>query len=120
MYEYRFGVWDTYRPEKCRVWNYAMAGGQQLEDEWNIEDFEQGIYHLQVHGPNGFYRQFKGSANDPLLNLICQYNAGNIELKLNDQSAAEPISLEVTDHAYKLVTKIKRLEPGNKKQQRWL
>ena len=31
-----------------------------------FEDFEQA-YDLRVHGPNGFFREFKGAAGDPLL-----------------------------------------------------
>jgi phospholipase C len=48
-----------------REWSYAVTAGSSVNDEWMIENFDGGIYDLSVHGPNGFYREFKGDMNDP-------------------------------------------------------
>ena len=47
------------------VRDYAVAAGSHLEDSWALGDFENGVYHLRVYGPNGFYREFIGTADDP-------------------------------------------------------
>jgi phospholipase C len=52
-----------------------VAAGDMLQDEWKIEDFENGNYHLRVYGPNGFYREFLGNKNNPLLKVTCDYEA---------------------------------------------
>jgi phospholipase C len=52
-----------------RTWDYAVAAGDQVEDVWDLADFEDGAYLLRVHGPNGFFREFGGDAGDPPLSL---------------------------------------------------
>ena len=44
---------------------YAVTAGNSLHDSWLLSDFENNNYHLQVYGPNGFFREFKGNTNDP-------------------------------------------------------
>ena len=44
---------------------YSVAAGKQVTDAWDIEGFENGIYRLCICGPNGFLREFAGSAEDP-------------------------------------------------------
>ena len=75
-----------------------------------LEAFENNLYHLRVYGPNGFFREFKGNAKDPLLEILCDYETkpasgniltGNLQLvlsNLNEQSC----TLEITDRAYKM------------------
>ena len=41
--------------------NFAVADGDTLEDSWSIRDFANRKYHLQVYGPNGFFREFIGT-----------------------------------------------------------
>src|SRR5690606_25437636 len=36
--------------------------GEPLEYRWPLSDFPAAGYHLEVRGPNGFYREFKGEA----------------------------------------------------------
>jgi phospholipase C len=40
--------------------HYAITVGDKQQDIWSTEIFDQNQYHLQVQGPNGFYREFKG------------------------------------------------------------
>ena len=39
---------------------YAVAAGSKVTDSWLIADLEDWTYHLQIHGPNGFLREFQG------------------------------------------------------------
>ncbi len=50
-----------YKGEKVNVRDYAVAAGDAISDSWQLQDFEKGIYHLQVYRPQWFlprvYRQ---------------------------------------------------------------
>lgn len=58
------GVWGA-----GRSWNYAVNTGNGVQDAWPLTSFKGGRYRLQVSGPNGFFREFCGSAQDPLLQI---------------------------------------------------
>lgn len=110
------GVFDP-----VRVWNYAVASGDTLNDQWPVSDFEHGAYHLQTHGPNGFLREFRGNSADPGLKTALEYQAvkgspkklsGNVELKLINPDKAKTLTIEIADHAYKHGKQARILKPG--------
>ncbi|HEX6227331.1 MAG TPA: phospholipase C, phosphocholine-specific, partial [Chryseolinea sp.] len=45
--------------------SYALNAGDSLKDTWDKSEFANGGYHFEVHGPNGFFRKFTGTINDP-------------------------------------------------------
>lgn len=53
--------------------HFAVSAGDELSNKWKLDAFKAGRYHLKVYGPNGFYRLFKGSTEDPEVLIICQY-----------------------------------------------
>ena len=74
-----------------------------------FHEFEDKNYHLRVYGPNGFYREFKGNAEDPELHIDFAYQpaltnskklTGNVELIITNLSG-KPQTIAITDHAYK-------------------
>lgn len=84
---------------------YAVKAGDNLFDEWPTNT--EGNYHLQLYGPNGYYREFAGNAADSAIEVLCEYEkagskslTGNIELKLRNTSGNK-ITVQVTDNAYK-------------------
>ena len=88
---------------------YAVAAGDTLTDSWNIDDFANGQYHLSLYGPNGFFRELKGNAADPAIDISVEYSrlasdkkkaTGNIEIYATNASGQAQI-LEITDNAYK-------------------
>jgi phospholipase C len=96
-----------YKDENVKFWSYAVAAGDSIDGSWKIDDFENGMYHLRVYGPNGFYREFKGNADDPMIDIICVYErnrinskllTGNILLEIN---SANDYALVIKDNAYK-------------------
>jgi phospholipase C len=100
-----------------RTWAYAVKSGTEVQDSWPLENFENGIYHLRVYGPNGFYREFKGSEKDPMVSILCKYQrqsstsqalTGKIELVARNLSSS-PVKLLITDNAYKNPALIKVL-----------
>ena len=36
--------------------SYAVARGDRISDAWPLTDFKGEVYHLRLHGPNGFTR----------------------------------------------------------------
>ena len=108
-----------YLNENVRVWTYATEAGDKITDQWPIENFENNVYHLCVHGPNGFFREFKGSANDPLVNIQCIYNNNKVALRLLNTNNADKYTVEITDNAYKTAgqTKILPAARNNKAQE---
>ncbi len=44
-----------------------------LKQAWKLSDFENDSYHLQVYGPNGFFRELTGTKDDALVTIVCAY-----------------------------------------------
>ncbi|MBY5957241.1 phospholipase C, phosphocholine-specific [Membranicola marinus] len=106
--------------EKVRAWNYAVAAGDRLEDSYPLTNFQESGYHLRVYGPNGFYREYMGSENDPELELYCDYEqdarnplklTGNLEIIFNNKTGKN-ISANIVDQAYGQSPLELTLEPG--------
>jgi len=98
------GKWDN-----SRSLSYAVKAGDKLSDDLLLSNFENERYHIQVNGPNGFFREFKGNAQDPDLRFICEYQhdpgnkeqlTGNIEFIMVNQQKDSPHEVIITDHAY--------------------
>ncbi len=98
-----------YLSEEGRNWAYAVAGGDELQDRWMLADFEQGHYHLNVYGPNGFFREFTGDENDPDLDINVRYErdkrnekqlTGNIQIDLLNKGR-QSLNIMISDNAYK-------------------
>jgi phospholipase C len=89
---------------------YAVAPGQHVKDNWQLSDFENNTYHLQVYGPNGFFREFKGTTKDPNIEVNVEYSGmvrsvpGDLEILVVNNNAT-PVELEITDNAYKAPVK---------------
>jgi phospholipase C len=106
--------------ETVRTWAYAVKAGDSLTDKWPLASFENGSYHLRVYGPNGFYREFTGDENDPLVDVKCGYErkgkafTGNVSLQLDNLDSTHVYTVEIIDHAYKSGNHKKVLAAGAK------
>jgi phospholipase C len=107
--------------EPVRAWHYAVTAGDSLTERFPVEAFKNGNYHLCVYGPNGFFREFMGNANDPHLEVACEYQrsrlsknklTSNIELKITNSDNSHAYTLEIKDHAYKNKPLSKKIGPG--------
>jgi phospholipase C len=77
-----------------------------MVDHWPLEKFDNGNYHLKVHGPNGFFRAFAGNARSPLsVKLKYEQSAkataftGNVLLQFQ-KTKAEQVTVLIHDNAY--------------------
>ena len=102
---------------KLRTRAYAVTAGDRLTDSWELEGFENGTYHLRVCGPNGFLREFAGGAEDPRVEIRCEYArqnhaiTGDVELRVTSR-AERALTLRVKDHGYRSGEQTMVIEQG--------
>lgn len=91
--------------------NYAVKAGDTLTDTWDIHAFEDKKYHLEVYGPNGFYRSFQGDGETAPLETALSYEVknkkltGNVIVDLKNNSGQNVVCV-VEDLAYKTPSKM--------------
>jgi phospholipase C len=104
-----------------KTWAFAVKPADYLEASWPLKDFENNIYHLCIYGPNGFFRELRGSAEDPGVGIRCAYQrlalqknklTGNIEMHFSNQTK-KSYRILITDNAYKSGAISKTLGPAN-------
>jgi len=105
--------------KELRTWAVAVKSADRLTISWPLREFEKDVYHLRVYGPNGFFREFKGSKDDPAIHVACEYQmtsdqklTGNVDLILENHSDI-PLEIDILDNAYKNPPLKKRLDPGD-------
>ncbi|MBC7416572.1 MAG: phospholipase C, phosphocholine-specific [Pedobacter sp.] len=107
---------DKFKGINGKVNAYGVKAGDILKDNLLLSDFENGQYDLAVHGPNGFYRHFKGDhktsklsikVNSEMGGLVAKKTSGKLAIVLVN-STAEPIKIKLIDNKYnqpeKLIT----------------
>ncbi len=87
----------------CR--NYAVDAGDVIQDSWKLFNFNKGVYHVRVYGPNGYFWEFRGSADDPMLEAqLAPAPRGSkfaeVEVLLGSTSEGTGITVSVVDHSY--------------------
>lgn len=111
-----------YQQQAVQTWAYAVEEGRQIKDKWQLSDFENNQYHLCVYGPNGFFREFSGTSNDPEVEVSCVYQGdlkhpnrltGNIVVLFNNTGNL-PYEFEITDNAYKTPSRSIRINATTK------
>ncbi|MBS1814475.1 MAG: phospholipase C, phosphocholine-specific [Acidobacteria bacterium] len=99
------------------VATYVVKAGDTLQEGLPTKLFQNEQYHIDVHGPNGFYREFKGDASGSPLTTRCVYDrnasglSGNVEARVKNNSA-KPVTVHVIDNSYKTGAQTKELAPG--------
>ncbi|GAB2533290.1 phosphocholine-specific phospholipase C [Spirosoma aerophilum] len=83
--------------------SYTVAAGDELRDALPISN----DYQVSVYGPNGFFREFSGSANNPAIEVVCTYEkdlrrrpTGNVLVKLSNTDVANTYSVQLQDNVY--------------------
>jgi len=104
-----FTVYARYKDD-AKVRSYAVLPADTVKDAWALADFENSNYQLEVHGPNGFFRSFRGDKLDGAIDIACHYQAvgkgknffGNIEINIQNKDV-ETCILEITNNYTKAV-----------------
>lgn len=104
--------------EPLSVWSFAVKAGDSFTYSWALEEFKQSAYGIEVLGPNGFYRQLAGTANDPRLSVRVTYEKssrfsaeGHVNVHLTNLGD-EKCAILVRDNAYQQGGKRLNLAPG--------
>ncbi len=96
---------------------YAVRPGDSLTRQYPLAMFTDAGYAIEVHGPNGFYRSFSGRADSPHIEVRTSYEhtgkdlTPNVLVRLRN-AAANPVSVEMRDNAYKTKSVSRNIEPG--------
>jgi len=107
-----FIVYAFTRPSDYQVRNYAVSAGDTLEDTWNLSNFENGLYHFRVYGPNGFFREFQGNGEDPWIQVKLEYESQNVRLSLVNLHPRHAYTFEIQDCSYGNQPQIKTMYPN--------
>jgi phospholipase C len=106
---------------KVTVRNYAVEAGEHLDDAWLLSEFPEGRYRLRVYGPNGFFREFAGTADDPPVELRfetprAQRGAarltGEAAIVAVNRNREKSVTVEIRDEAYHNPPQSRPLKPG--------
>src|SRR5690242_933154 len=60
--------------KELKIKNYTVSPGDQLFDKTLLNEFENDVYNIELRGPNGFFRSFKGDKNDSNLQMNFRYD----------------------------------------------
>ncbi|TDX01977.1 phosphocholine-specific phospholipase C [Dinghuibacter silviterrae] len=86
-------------PVKC--WSYAVKAGDRLTDRFPLVHFAGGAYHLRVYGPNGFFTECKGNAQDPDVRVSFSVTASATPaLVFTASSAVSAHDITIVDNGY--------------------
>jgi phospholipase C len=103
--------------------SYAVEAGGSVTDEFQLSDFENDAYHLQVYGPNGFFRELSGTKADADVNITCVYGTdalrkdlltGSLVIRFTN-SGKQAVEFEIKDNAYKTLSQTIKINPGKEK-----
>jgi len=73
-----------------RAATWAVRAGDTLTQQFPLALFDNGNYIIDVHGPNGFYRSFRGGRTSPPFTVRVEYEArdgkytGNLQVHLHN------------------------------------
>ena len=97
-----FHVYDRTHLERIPR-RYTVEAGRSFTDRWEING--AGPYDLWVLGPNGFVREFSGSADAPEINVALAYRSTEREIELQLANHNEkPMSVYLESKIYEPVT----------------
>lgn len=102
-----------------RAATFAVRAGDTLVEHIPLTLFRGERYEIEVHGPNGFYRSFRGGHFEHPLTTALEYEAragrytGNVCIHLSN-SGNEAIKTKIADNSYKADSVIRDLKPGER------
>ncbi|MCX2582602.1 phosphocholine-specific phospholipase C [Pedobacter sp. MR22-3] len=118
-----------------KTWAYAVKSGDILTEKISLDDFDQGIYDFSIAGPNGFFRHFTGSKNNPQIviqakpeqsGLVNKKLTGNLIFSIENKGASL-VNIQITDQKYGSTARNLQIKPhsfvtvnlGLSKSQNW-
>jgi len=96
---------------------YTVEGGKQLRDELPLPE-PQARYELQLLGPNGFAREWRGSRSADGPELQLSYRPEERSLELRARSRGQEQQIRVTPNAYRADVELRLVLPASGEWQR--
>lgn len=98
---------------------YTVEAGKKLDDQWLAAN--DGAYDLEVFGPNGFFRSFKGNTNAAQPEISVSYNSPKGGLLVDvKNSSKNTLTVNIIAKAYQTGgAEIVKLAAGSTKQKSW-
>jgi phospholipase C len=96
---------------------YAVKAGDALHKQFPLSLFVNGKYSIEVHGPNGFYREFHGDSASRHLQVHTEYEtmatnlSGNMRVHLRNGSS-ELLAVAIHDNCYHMDAIVKTIAPA--------
>jgi len=119
-----FNVYSNtkFKNEIGKTWAFAVKANDKLSYNWELADFENGIYDVVVNGANGFFRHFKGIANQSQLAISKRYeqsgiykkNTGNLQLLLRNKGLKD-LTVKIVDAGYQVNNRTIHIAPKTEK-----
>ena len=102
--------------EPVKVWAFAVKAGAELEYRWPLSSFGNKQYHLTGYGPNGFYREFRGTLNthvfiDTAMPRAKGTHSSKLEVRINNRGK-RPVNLVLSEEKYQTKKEAFTLKPG--------
>ncbi len=101
-------ILNKFKDVSGKTLTYGVKANDTLIDNLKLSDFENGQYNLAVHGPNGFYRHFKGDNKTSKLQikvkpemrgLVAKKATGKMAFVFRN-SSSDSIELKLVDNKY--------------------
>ncbi|WHU38306.1 phosphocholine-specific phospholipase C [Myroides odoratimimus] len=111
-------VYDMIGGNQSRgIWDFAVRDNEPMDYYWKVEDGEQ--YHYNVHGPNGFFRSFKGSKkNLDIYVEVLLHTDLSISVKLKN-NGADTVNVALDNSLYLKKALIIELSPNKEELLKW-
>lgn len=110
---------DVTGAHDVQIRDFAVAAGGGLAATWPLSDFPEQRYHLRVQGPNGFFRELRGSPDDPPLNVRADTGiddrgaaTGHLRVVLRVATGPSALTVRLTTHGYALAPLTRTLAGG--------
>lgn len=105
-------------PDTVATAHYAVKAGDTLTDRIDLNRFATDGYDMEIHGPNGFFRQFKGQRTGGYPAVACKplvRAAGALEAGLAftfTNPSAQEMQVTLSSNAYEQFSRVVVI-PGN-------
>ncbi|MFD2200807.1 phosphocholine-specific phospholipase C [Shivajiella indica] len=102
-----------------KSWSFALEAGSEMDFSWPVQNFENNKYQLDAYGPNGFFRSFKGTNEEPLMEIVVFYDIRNktnpqLILEIKNLEKNKVLKFELQDQAYGKAKQLFQIEPLKK------
>src|SRR5581483_10081577 len=121
-------VFHAYAPSHPESpWVYTIESRKEFSAFWPLNGSEsiagkEGAYYLSIHGPNGFLREFHGSAVRPKadVSVLARVDEPNGHLRLELRNISrQPCIVTVRDNAYGQGMRRHRLDGNSNVEHSW-